>query len=455
MALDRSKFKATVVAKATEQDQEIAAALGKQRGGFTGYIRFEDGPNLLRIYPPHPEENGGGEVFAEPKVTIFLPMIVVERDANGNEIIENGKPKTKEGMRSVFNSKIHGGTDKDLVEEYVRMAIDGLEEAQKHEQDAKELVKIQDKLNRLKGNYALKIQGLNYNSKWSMYVDRIVGKTATFGTLDIGVAVKERLNSLAASADSDNNPLATDPFTDIEDGRAIIVTYNSKATKPQDYYKTELDSVMVDTVIGGKTYKMPRSFALTDEQLDAFMKVEPLKKRFVNVFSRRDFELQLEGLEYFDGKYQIGLFQDDQFISILEEIDSYYPEVEGAGGDEGEGNVGAISAEKAVETQEPDQDMFDLMDRKELADWHRTNKTGVIVKPTMKEEDLREMAREHLLAIDEEAQQETQTEVDEEQQTYDENDVDDVTEEVEQTTQTTTQSRIAAMRAKAGVPKGK
>lgn len=446
MALDRSKFKATSIAKAVEQDQEIAASLGKSRSGFTGYIKLEDGVNIIRIYPPHAEEDGGGEVFAEPKVTVFLPMMVPERDSQGQEIIENGRPKLKEGVKSVFNSRIHGNTEKDLVEQYVSIGLKKLEREMEGQSDPKKVAEITEKINRLKGNYALKIQGLNYQSKWALYADRIVGKTATFGTLEIGAAIKERLNSLAASTDSENNPLATDPFTDIEEGRAVVITYNKSATKPQDYYKTELDAVMEDAVIAGKTYKMPRLFPLTDEQLEVFDKAEPLKKRFVNVFSRKDFNLQMEGLEYFDQKHKIGLFQDDEFIAVCEEIDGYYPD-DTTNEEDGSGVIETQATHAPVVADEPEHDMFDLMDRKELGDWHRANKSGVIVKPTIKDDQLRDMAREHLAAMEEEGG----LEAEEVNSNEDDSQAEETQVEEVQTTKTTTLSRIAAMRAKAGV----
>lgn len=445
MAIDRSKFKATNVAKAVEADQEIATSLGKTRGGFTGYIKLEDGANVIRIYPPHPEEDGGGEVFAEPKVTAFLPMMVVERDQQGQEIIENGRPKLKEGKKSVFNSRIHGNTEKDLVEEYRRLGLERLEEQKAETQDKVKLAQIDAKIESIIGNYGKQIQGLNYMSKWAMYVDRIVGQTATFGTLEIGAAVKERLNSLAASADAPDKALVTDPFTDVEEGRAVIITYNSQAKKAQDYYKTELDQTMVKQEIAGRTYPIPRMFPLSDEQLEVFLKAEPLAKRFKNVFTRRDFNLQFEGLQFFDEKYGIGLFQDDEFIAICEEIDAYYPEEEEINTEAAnqEDETTSDVAADVVSEDEEDTDMFDMMDRKELSDWHKINKTGFLVKPTLKDEAIREAAREWVSS-----QERFEEEKVEDHEPAEKEDV--VEETPTTTTKTTTLSRIEQMRLKAG-----
>lgn len=468
MALDRSKFKSTVVATIVEQDKELASSLGRDGGSYSKYIKFEDGDNLLRIYPAHPEEDGGGDAFAEPKVTVFIPMMVPERDGNGQVIIENGRPKMKESVKSVYNSRIHGNTPKDLVEEYVKISIENLEEDLKICQDPVVKSQIVEKLNRLKGNYALKIQGLNYKSAWVMYVDRIVGNSRTFGPVEIGVAVKEGINTVAASADSGTNPLATDPFTDLDSGRAILVKYNSKATKPQDYYKVSLDNALIPTTIAGQTYQLPRTFPLTDDQLEQFMKVTPLAKRFKNCFTRRDFELQFEGLSFFDTKYGIGTFQNSTFLSVCEEIDAYYPEMPEEGEENSQETSAPITASpidtstaNVAQQQEETGDAFDFMDRKELTDWHKANKTGVLVKPTMTDDSLRDLARQFSNPVSHE--EESSNEEQQEEQVFDPSPVAEQvdntvgeqphqqSEEVVETTQTTTLDRIAALRAKTGL----
>lgn len=468
MALDRSKFKATSIAAAQKQDEEIKASLGKNNGGFTGYLKLDDVgpdpknrvPNIIRIYPPHPEEDGGGDVFAEPKVTVFLPMMVPERDQQGNEMLaKDGRPVLKEGVKSVFNARIHGNLDYDLVEEYIRIALERLEEAKKATTDKAEIAKISGRITQILGDFKSNVKGLKYIQKWALYADKIVGETKTFGTLEIGPAVKDRLNQIAAAADSGDKALSTDPFTDIEEGKAVFIYYNKDAKKSSDYYQTEIDPVLVPTQIAGRTYNLPRTFPLTDDQLEAFMKVEPLAKRFKGVFSRRDLELQVEGLQYFDNKHGIGLFEDQEFLEVYQLIDEQVPEVEeeaAEGGDE-EGQSEVLGAETITQYDEPDQDMFDLMDRKELGDWHRTNKSGVLVKPTITDDVLREKAREHLASLetgnDEEEEEGNENPFADEDENFDE----EGQSEVEQTTEQTTKplSKLEQMKLKAGVKKAK
>ena len=422
MALDRSKFKATVVSQIVETDKELASALGRKDQSYTNYIRLEEGNNLIRIYPSHPEEDGGDGNFAVPKVTVFLPMMKPERDSNGNEIYERGQLKMKESSQSVFNSRIHGNTPKDLVEEYVRYALEKFQDQLQYCQDPAQKGLIEDKIDKVRGNYKKKMSGLNYKQGWVMYVDRIVGETRTFGTLEIGVTIKKSLNQIAASLDTANGAIVTDPFTDINIGKAVNITYNKKALNPNDYYVTMLDTASIPTKMpNGTTALIQRTFPLTDEQLEEFEKVTPLAKRFKNCFTRRDFNLQLEGLQYFDQKNNIGLFEDNGFINIVEEIDMYYPEEE-----ETQDENTSYQSQQVVQPLQPQypphpitqsndmyqpqpiggqyqpeqqydesqQDMFDLMSRKELSDWAKSNKTGILIKPTMREDDIRNALRQ-------------------------------------------------------------
>jgi len=326
MALDRSKFKATSVAATVQKDAELSSSLGRNNDRVD-YLKWNNGSNLVRIYPPHPEEDGGSDVFAEAKVTVWLPMMVAQKDANHQEMLDpkTRRPIMKEGAKSVFNSRIHGGTPKDLVEEYIAFSRERLTEDLKVCQDAKSKAFIEDKIEAITGNFMKKVQGLKYKQAWVIYTDHIVGGVPKFGMFEIGPAIKDRLNSIAASTDTGNDPLATDPFTDIETGRAIIVTYDKEAKQAKDYYKVELDNAIENTIINGKTYPLPRMFPLSDEQLEKFMKATPLAKKFRNVFKRRDFDLQLEGLEFFDSKNQIGTFEDQTWLGICEEISAYYP----------------------------------------------------------------------------------------------------------------------------------
>lgn len=400
MAL-RSKFRATNVSTIKEKDQEIAESLGRKGKQYTEYLKIEDGENLFRIYPPHPEDMGGGDVFAEPKVVIFLPMLVEEKDDKGNVIMERGRPRLIEKNKSVFNSRIHGGLEKDLVEEYIKLALKNFDEELERVQDPEEQLEIKDKIELIKGNFSKKIQGLKFNQSWVMYVEKIRGTEKKFGLLEIKPAVKNRLNELAVATDTADSPIAMDPFTDPDEGRAIKIIYDSKAKQISDYYKTEIDSAFEKKNINGAIYNMPRLFPLTDERLEEFIKETPLAQKFRNVFTQRDFQLQITGLEYFDNKHKLGIFNSPEFIEILEEISVTVPEDKEStenldkvsSHQYDEDDYAPIDVGERVNEDFESKDEFDLMTRKELHQWHRDNQTGIQIVPTMSDDQIREYAR--------------------------------------------------------------
>lgn len=418
MAIDRSKFKSTLVAKNEEKDKETAAAMGIKGGGARAdQLKITDGRNLFRIYPPHPED--GGEVFAEPCARVFLPIYAQEKDADGNPQFEKGKPKMKEFSKPIFNSRMHGGTPKDLVEEYVNLAKKIAED----EFDINDQVSKNKKtlfLDKVCGRFSKtaseRLPGLLYKTLYAMYVDKIEGTVKTFGKIEVGQFVKGELNKIAANEEEDD-PLATDPFTDLEFGRAVVINYNSKAAKPGDYYSVQLDS-QIDKQ--GRA----RFFPLTDEQLETFSKVPSLVKLFKNAFKRKDFENQLAGLEYFDSKYELGIFEREEFTAIIEEINEYYPE-EGAEEkpkeelkkaaqplakkvevkaavaqiEEGEEELDDMNLDRKPLVEEREEDVYDSMNRTELIALKKENNLTVKIFTTDDEEMVRTKIREAMTPI--------------------------------------------------------
>lgn len=417
MALDRSKFKATVVATMVEADKEVESALGRTRGERADQLSIEEGTNKFRIYPPHPEEDGGGEVFAEPVAKCFLPMMVEDKDQQGNVQLDgNGKPKMKESSRPVFNSRIHGGTLKDLVEEYRKFsdkrAVDLYGEDKKKKDEY--LAPVIGKYSKVASE---RIAGIQDRQTWVLYADKISTNRENieafkFGRLEFGKAVKDRLNKLSA-IEGENEPMGTDPFTPIDAGRAAVVVYNKQASKPADFYTTEMDNSTVKTEINGKMYPIQKEYPLTDEQLENFFKFPTLKSLFRNSFKRKDFELQLRGLEFFDGKYKMGIWTEPEWADIVEEISAYYPEEDP---EDEDGPVTAKVTDKEVVTSEEEEeepDEFDGMSRDELKAFNKTNSCGVVVTKSMTEAKLREAVRTAYnaanLGTDEEEEEEDDT----------------------------------------------
>lgn len=379
MTFDRSKFKSTSVAKAKQADAEVAAVSGKgDRGPNADYHKIKPGMNYHRIYPPHPGD--GGELYAVPKGVHWIPQEVPKKDKDGKPIKGAGDKYVMEvATRPIFNAKIHGGFKKDIIEEYIAFAQKVAEET--YPDTAKNFAESRKTfLDPVIGGFGSKHKGIMLRQSWVAYSDEMtvdkdgVVKSKILGRLEMGKAVKFRLNSLAAT-ESSNDPLGTDPFTDPEEGRAIVINYNDKATKPADYYNTEMYAPMIP---GGKG--MVRLYPLSDDDLIKFDTYPSLKKMFVGTYDRKTFDSAMKGLKMFDDEHELGIFAYEEFLDICEELSVEVPEGEVVAAGEGE--------------KEESGDDYDHMDRDELKAYIRENKLGIIVNKTLNDDAVRDAIRD-------------------------------------------------------------
>lgn len=400
MAFDRSKFKATSVAATKQADQEVEQVTGKNggRGPSADYHKIIDGMQYHRIYPPHPVDEG--QLYAVPKGVHWIPQEVPEFDKQGN-IVKNNKDEvvTKIANRPIFNAKIHGGFKKDIIEEYIAFAQKIANDTYATEKERK------DFLDPITGGYESKYDGIMLRQSWVMYTDMLeVDKNGeivrkVLGRLDIGKAIKNRLNAIAAT-ESGNEPLGTDPFTDPEEGRAISILYNKKASKPQDYYTTEVYAPLIPGAKG-----QIRLYPLSDSDLEKFETYPSLKKMFIGVYDRKMFDNAVKGLKMFDDEHELGIFAYDEFLDICEELSVELPEDGEATSGEGE--------------KEESGDQFDKMDRDELKAYIRESKLSIIVNKTLTDDAVRDAIRD---AVANKGPEETEEEEEETDSTTEHND---------------------------------
>lgn len=310
---DRSKYKAASLANI--KSQESKQALVRPQNGFNSDAHeIKDGDNWFRVMPFHPDENVPQEDLS-PFVAKCVTFLKVKQPKRGEDkkVIE-GEFEVKQ--KPIFNAKVHGGYPFDLVEEYMdfakKVAIPNFTEGNK---DKEKII-----WNKISGFDKVKKEGgLKPIDTWECYALDRSGKLAT---LSIKKTVKEQMSELAASLSTDPN--SPDPFTDPEDGIAIIINKSGEGINTK--YVTRLDRKIVDK------FNQPLTpTPLTDEQMMAFDKQKSLRERFVNSYKRKDLDYQLEGLERFDKKlaeegYAINVFAYDEFLNKVEEMFSLVPE---------------------------------------------------------------------------------------------------------------------------------
>ena len=385
----RSQLKATSIKRLQKQIDSDNEMVGT--GSSTEYLNLEDGKTIkIRIFPGHP----GQEDFYIAKKCYWLGF----RTDDGEE---------RRG--TVLDSKVHGGTKYDVVEEYVKYA-------------KKFIGNDADKLEALVGT-GPKSNSLNPQYSWLCYADRVNGDDQLRAKLwEFKKMVRDAMNKLAFSEDEDE-VIEVDPFTDPDEGLPINVTYrkNPNKKKGENYYEVAFP-------------KKVSARPLTDEEIEYFMSLKPLSE-VVGKYGMRDFERALEGLQNFDEDNEIGLFEDDAWLEHLEEIKAQYdaddeedeapkkktavkkttvkktapaPEEDDEDADEAEGED---DEEDDAEEQENDGDEFDDMDRSELKKYISKNGLNVSVKKSMSDDDLREAIRAASKATDDDEEEEDDDEV--------------------------------------------
>ena len=408
MANFREKFKATKIKdlkKAVDKDDAMVGVSNND------YLNLEDGKTLkIRIFPAHP----GHEQFYVPKKCYWLSFPAEDGGDN------------KRG--TVLDSIVHGGTKMDLVQEYVKYA------KKKYGDD-------DDKMETLTGT-GMNSNALNPQYSWLCYASIVTPDEELHPKVwEFKKMVRDALNKLAFDEDNDE-PIEVDPFTDPDDGLVLAVKYLKKPNKKkgENYYE-------VDFAKTGKK-KEAYSRAITDDELEAFSRLKPLNE-VVPRYTKKEFDRALEGLQCWDEEFDFNLFDDDEWLEIVEAVKEQYNgssddddedekpkkktvkktskkvEEEEDADDEEEKKPAKKSAKKKVEEEpedseeedseeeetddeddseeeETDGDEFDDMDRKELKHYIKENELEITVKKSMSDDDIRDLIREAVADSDDE-----------------------------------------------------
>lgn len=377
----RSQFKATAIKKLKEQVDDDNVMVGVNGGE---YIQLEDGKTVkLRIFPAHP----GVEGFYVRRKCYWLT--VPGRDGETHRT-------------TVLDSIIHGGTKMDIIQEYVKFA-------------KKMYGKDTAKMEALVGTGPTS-NSLNPQYSWICYAGVVSEGEALKPKLwEFKKMVRDALNRLSFSEDEDE-AIEVDPFTDVDEGLPVLVKYMKKPDKKkgEQYYDVHFA-------------KKPVPRPLSDEELEAFSNMKPLTE-VIPTYGMSEFDRAIEGLQQFDDDNDFGLFDDDDWLSKVEEVKAQYDsddeddkpkkkvtkkkvEDDDDSDDDEEEKKPSKKSKKAVKEEEPEDDSedddddekeasddseddeFTDMDRSELKKYIKKEDLDISVKKSMSDDDIRDAIR--------------------------------------------------------------
>lgn len=391
----RSQFKATPLKKLQKVVDADDAAVG---GGSNEYLNLVDGKTLkIRIFPAHP----GQDAFYIKRKAYWLT--VAGRDGDSRRT-------------TVLDSKVHAGTEMDLVEEYVKFA-------------KKKWSKDTAKINALVGT-GMDSNSLNPQFTWLCYADVVTDDAELRAKVwEFKKMVRDALNRLSFAED-DGEPIEFDPFTDPDEGLPVLVKYmkNPNKKKGENYYEVNFA-------------KKPIARPLSDEELEYFANLKPLSD-VLPKYDMRMFDTALEGLQNFDEENEMGLFEDDEWLDIVEKVKAQYDGESGDNSDDDEDEepkrkTAKKSAKKIepepeddddetseeeeeTEEEEPEEetadegDELDGMDRTELKKYIKEKGLDVVVKKSWSDDQLRDEIRA-AMKPEEESEEEPEEETEEEE----------------------------------------
>jgi len=409
----------------SSQIKDAEEKMSHGNGGIN-WLKIQEGFNDFRLFPSIDEESN----FIQLKHTHRLP--IEEEDRDGNLVIKERKP--------IFNSRTHGGTPKDVIDEYIafyeRREIDKIKKMDISKQDfGKKVKEVMKPIRYFK-------TGISGEFKWTGYGGIITWNDAgdapasiEKGVFEFPYSVGKKMDSLAAAQDRRSKVTVTNPFTDIDTGAVLVLEYDSKKD-PNDKYAVSLDNDI----------NVPWS----EEDLKWLEEQSPLAERYVGSYRRLDFNMAIEGLTRFDAKHNFGIMADPTFQTIVKEISGYYPAdvnepmIVRAGSKAEKAKVEAADPFAGVETKEEapaanrrrraaatttapiveekkvtrpmvdpaifddDNDKLSLMDRSELLAYIQTNGLKILVTSDHTEKMIRDFIRTEEKLLKSEAAAESQ-----------------------------------------------
>lgn len=232
-------------------------------------------------------------------------------------IDELGNDFTSIIRKSIFISKIHGNPElPDVVEEYIKFANKMINDVI---QDPEERKKKKAPISGWRDKTQKWNPGIMPSTNYVGYMFPLETADAELKRFEMYPAQMDEIEKLYAKFDDPQEPLTVDPFSDPEEGWPI--EFNKVKNDKGGFDITITDKPSPKKLSGAE---FVAQFALTDAQIEELEGKPSLTAMYINVYGKRDFTLALNGLQLFDEKHELNVFQNDEFLQIVEQLSEHY-----------------------------------------------------------------------------------------------------------------------------------
>jgi hypothetical protein len=306
---NRSQFKGATLSSIKGEQERAEKALPKNDnfGNRPGFHTVEDGKNYRRIAPAHKPE----QPAYRAKSSVFLECEVPELDNDGKE---TGKKEVK--RKNIFIATQHSKT---LVDDPINIYIGFVQKRANDEiQDKDERSKFLSPVNGWRGKDGKWNWGIRPSTEFICYAwdDKgVLGREQLFPYM------LDSMKKISVERADDDAEIIPDIFTDPDEGYPLIIT---REKNDKGKYETTCSCDLPT-----KKESWPEFFArtrLTDEQLADLFSKESLSDLYEDVYTTRDFNMAIDGLQRFDKKYGYEIFENEDFIQKITELKRLVPE---------------------------------------------------------------------------------------------------------------------------------
>ena len=380
MAFDRSRFSAPKLETNKKVSDEVNRTMKVNNSNRGDYLSIDEGVNIFRLFPPHNPE----EPTFQPKVVYWLDCLVPKTDSEGNPI----EGETEWKRRPIFDSRIHGGTQKDIIDEYIKFTKDAIF----NNNDSETAKKLIAPINGWRDRSGKWNPGILPSTSFVAYATKGDITIANLGRLELYQSVKDELEKLNVDEKS-GEVISTDIWSGPDDGIQFLLTHrkNDKG-KWEDSVQKRQFVPQNKNKIAEEWEAFTKSQIIPDDVLEHWSKMEPLSAQFKNAYKRSDYTRAVEALMKFDTEHSYHTFENDEFLKIMKEIDGYYPEEE--------------EEEKTAPQEQTQQVPYSEMSREELKRIIAENNLPIKVYKSTPTEELAKRVEEAMTGPEQEEEEE-------------------------------------------------
>lgn len=312
MSFDRSKYKKQVSIDEVDDDLKKAQAtmknpaFGSQGGRASFYSVNKEGRYELRVLP---SVNGGKPYISRKVVKLPIECPIYDKDGK-----DTGKKEVRQ--KDIFTSDVHSDRmeGKDAVMIYLDFVYALASDIQDSDEKKKFLAPVTGYFNKQKQW----VWGISPNLNYVCYV-YVEDEIHRF---DIRPQWWKKMKSISLERSNDN-VINIDIFSDCDEGYPLIIN-----TTLNEKNKTQFD-ISCGLPDANKRENWDDFFErvrVPDSVLQELEELPSLEDQYKDVFSRKDWDMQIEGLERFDKQNGFEIFQNDEFLNALEELEKLVPE---------------------------------------------------------------------------------------------------------------------------------